>query len=87
MKNAKLALTIIVIIGTIGGALAFKANRSFHVFYGYGTSTIAGQPVTGCVVSTRLLYTPAPDGITSIPYSSAVNISSITCLAQVNPYL
>lgn len=87
MKQAKFALTAVAVLAVIGGALAFKANRNLNTFYKYGTTTIAGAQVTGCVVSTRLQYSAAPlDGVTTIPYSvTTFSTLADVCTARVNP--
>lgn len=44
MKKAKIALTAIAVLGTLGSALAFKAiKRSVNVYF---TTTVAGATAT-----------------------------------------
>ncbi|SKD04320.1 hypothetical protein SAMN05660461_2814 [Chitinophaga ginsengisegetis] len=84
MKKAKLALTAVSIFATIGGSLAFKANRSINVFYSFGTTIRFGEEIQGCVISTGVLLTPVPAGgfVTTL-YSSSFNDQSTTCTSRV----
>jgi hypothetical protein len=56
MKQIKIMLTSIAIIGVVGGALAFKA-KNFGVQYCKGAAFVVGQPTGACpnvVFSTTL---------------------------------
>ena len=81
MKQAKFALTAVAILAVIGGALAFKANRTAKVqFYSFGTTN--GQ--TGCVLTTTLSYIPDASGATTIALSSAPKVTLVNdCKATV----
>ncbi|NLR62299.1 hypothetical protein HGH93_29680 [Chitinophaga polysaccharea] len=52
MKKAKISLAIILVLGTIGASLAYKANRVGALFY---TETISGSSRM-CTVATILPY-------------------------------
>ncbi|MEI3798233.1 MULTISPECIES: hypothetical protein [unclassified Chitinophaga] len=84
MKKAKIILTVIVVLGTIGGSLAFKASRTYNIFYSFGTTIRAGEELQGCVLSIALRLTAVPVGgfITTL-YSSAFTEQTNTCTARV----
>jgi len=50
MKKAKIILIIITVLATVGGALAFKANKKFSEIYCIGTTI--SNPVHFCTGTT-----------------------------------
>lgn len=72
MKKAKFALAAIAVLGVVGGAFAFKANRSFNYVY-VPTTTL---PTTLCIskVPGFTLTTT-----TTLPTTLATTISTLPC--------
>jgi hypothetical protein len=64
MKRAKFALTAIAVFAVVGGALAFKANRTANQFY--RTTVLGGN----CTSATTVLYTATPNGNPAITQST-----------------
>jgi hypothetical protein len=89
MKQAKFALTSVVLLGIVGGALAFKANRTFKTFYKYTTSFLDGKITGICdqnqAVSLQLTTVAAGGVVTTVSSSPAINVT--TCTARVNASL
>lgn len=84
MKKAKLLLTTVIILTFIAGAIAFKANRQTGVFFSYGTTSINGAPITGCVVPVLLQRTTSAGGqITSYLTTIVFIQSSQVCTTKV----
>lgn len=83
MKQAKFALTVVVIFAIAGGALAFKSSRSFKVFYTLYITTVGGIRVVGCVGTIYLSYAPDPGGTILTNASSATLIPATTCKCTV----
>lgn len=84
MKQAKFALTAVAVLAVIGGALAFKANRSQNHFYSLTTTNLNGQVVKGCVGQEDLFYAPQVGGTIKLTYvSSTTLIPATTCIATV----
>ncbi len=82
MKKAKFLLTLVIVISTFCGILAFKANKLLRTFYSLGSTTINGQGTKGCVVPVDLNLTPNPGGFVT-PYSSTFNAPTTTCTCRV----
>ncbi|MET3880223.1 hypothetical protein [Chitinophaga sp. OAE865] len=84
MKPEKIILSIIAIMGIVGGSLAFKASRTYNIFYSFGTTIKSGEELQGCVLSISLRLTAVPVGgfITTL-YSSAFSEQTNTCTARV----
>lgn len=84
MKKARIVLTTIAVLGVIGGSLAFKATRTYNIFYSFGTTIRAGEELQGCVLSIALQLTPVPaGGIITTLYSSAFSEQTNTCTSRV----
>ena len=91
MLNAKILLSVLVIMTIVATVLAFKANHyTAHTFYRFGTSTttVGGPSVTGCVVPTFLFdCTTVFFGQPLIGYSTTTFITSdsFQCTVVVTP--
>lgn len=72
MKKAKIILTVLTILGIVGGALAYKATRMLKIFYIDTTTTTAGGGIISvCTVQTLYPYTLNPGGVRTIKASTA----------------
>lgn len=75
MKQAKFALSVIIVLAIAGGALALKSNRGNNRFYSLTTTTLNGQVVKGCLGDVDLFYTCSPVG--------SIKLSSVSCTTLV----
>ncbi|NLU95759.1 hypothetical protein [Chitinophaga sp. Ak27] len=71
MKQAKFALTAVAVLAVIGGALAFKANRSLNNFFTPGQTATTTKLV--CNSPAQLSYITNALGATVITASVAVD--------------
>jgi hypothetical protein len=88
MKRAKIMLLTIAIIATVGGALAFKAQK-FGLFEMY-TSTVVGGAQTCTIYTTSSLTSikPTPAAISVGSYYTTTNgASGTTCLGFTTAYV
>ena len=77
MKRAKIMLSSIALVAIVSGALAFKSShKTTATFY----TRTAGN--VGCTVPVILPYTTL-SATFSIPYSTAFNTITTTCVAFV----
>jgi hypothetical protein len=77
MKKAKIVLSAVAVLAVVGGAFAFKAARTPHLFF-YKTSP---SPTALCTIPANLLYTTAGITTTTIPYTTT-NTTTL-CVASV----
>jgi hypothetical protein len=74
MKKAKIMLSAIAIFAVVGGAFAFKAQRSLIPFFSNTTTTtIGGIETTVCTLPVEIRYTTAQNNLGTVgnlPYSS-----------------
>jgi hypothetical protein len=89
MKQAKFALTAVAVLAVVGGALAFKANRTAKNFFKYTTSVVNGQVTGICDAnqSTLISYQTVAAGGVITTLSTAPATSVLTCTARVIPSL
>ncbi|NLR81420.1 hypothetical protein [Chitinophaga eiseniae] len=80
MKRAKIALTLIILMGITGGALAYKASRVGSYFFTEKVVIIGGQGTTVCTVATMLPYTTTPLGPLTIRASTQSTYGPCTVL-------
>lgn len=87
MKQAKFALTAVALLAVIGGALAFKANRTPRQFFSYGTTLVDGVKKTGCVIPVQTLYTTNAAGTTISYYPISTTVApNNTCTTLAVPF-
>jgi hypothetical protein len=81
MKKAKIALTIVTMLGIAGGALAYKANRILTLFYTdtFTTTQPGGPIVKACLVSTYYQFVIDQGGTSTInAYTTHLTVSCPT---------
>jgi hypothetical protein len=80
MKKAKIMLSAIAILAVVGGAFAFKAQRSGAVLYYYDTIDHKCTATALLPYTTNRAIADDPTPITSLRYSTtAVNVLNQLC--------
>lgn len=88
MKKAKIMLMAIAVVGVVGGALAFKANRTGStVFYSYTTTLREGKVYGICTSpATTLPLTTVGSNLvqTTLSTTTAFNVATCTALVTID---
>lgn len=79
MKQAKIALTAIAVVAVVGGALAFKAQRSADPLQLYTQTVVGNQTVCTVPTSTSFYTTNLASGGATATFRASLAPTNIPC--------